>query len=199
MARVDGTVETPPCLKVTHKTFGSQNANTDLLFFRLSMPIEFHETFKVPAGTTLLTRALTIPEEEVVEVDPDSDFEILKKSATRKEQEEDKKEPSVPKEIPAIKNGENEKDASTEKSKKKGFVDIRKVHGLNIIYCTVIIIAFFHKFAAFGFSFLFKAKKAALINPPPVVPTMPRLVEDVVPDDRDDVDIILNTTTVRPK
>lgn len=46
-------------------------------------------------------------------------------------------------------------------------------------------------------SFLFKAKKAALINPPPVVPAMPRLVEDVVPDDRDDVDIILNTTTVR--
>lgn len=44
--------------------------------------------------------------------------------------------------------------------------------------------------------FLFKAKKAALITPPPVVPTMPRLVEDVVPDDRDDVDIILNTTTV---
>lgn len=44
--------------------------------------------------------------------------------------------------------------------------------------------------------FLFKAKKAALISPPPVVPTMPRLVEDVVPDDRDDVDIILNTTTV---
>ena len=44
--------------------------------------------------------------------------------------------------------------------------------------------------------FLFKAKKAALLNPPPVVPTMPRLMEDVVPDDRDDVDIILNTTTV---
>lgn len=46
------------------------------------------------------------------------------------------------------------------------------------------------------YRFLFKAKKAALITPPPVVPTMPRLVEDVVPDDRDDVDIILNTTTV---
>lgn len=45
-------------------------------------------------------------------------------------------------------------------------------------------------------SFLFKAKKAALITPTPVVPTMPRLVEDVVPDDRDDMDIILNTTTV---
>ncbi|XP_076024958.1 ryanodine receptor 1-like isoform X1 [Genypterus blacodes] len=163
VSRVDGTVESAPSLKVTHKTFGSQTANTDLLFFRLSMPVEFHETFKVPAGTTLLTRALTIPEDEVIEVDPDSDFEILKKSATRKEQEEDKKEPSVPKDIPAIKNGENEKDASTEKSKKKGF--------------------------------LFKAKKAALISPPPVVPTIPRLVEDVVPDDRDDVDIILNTTT----
>ncbi|KAG7516593.1 ryanodine receptor 1-like isoform X2 [Solea senegalensis] len=122
VSRVDGTVETAPCIKVTHKTFGSQNANTDLLFFRLSMPVEFHEFFKVPAGTTLLTRALTIPEDEVLEVDPDSDFEILKKSASRKEQEEEKKEPSVPKEMPAIKNGENEKDASTEKSKKKGFL-----------------------------------------------------------------------------
>lgn len=46
------------------------------------------------------------------------------------------------------------------------------------------------------YRFLFKAKKAALITPAPVVPTMPRLMEDVVPDDRDDVDIILNTTTV---
>ena len=88
------------------------------------MPVEFHETFKVPAGTTLLTRALTIPEDDVLEVDPDSDFEILKKSASRKEQEEEKKESSVPKETPAIKNGENEKDSSTEKSKKKGCVQI---------------------------------------------------------------------------
>lgn len=121
ISRVDGTVDTPPCLKLTHKTFGSQNANTDLLFFRVSIPIEFHETFKVPAGTTLLTKALTIPEDQVLEVDPNSDFEILKKSATRKEQEDDKKEPSVAKETSANKNGENEKDASTEKSKKKGY------------------------------------------------------------------------------
>ncbi|MEQ2177781.1 hypothetical protein GOODEAATRI_007209, partial [Goodea atripinnis] len=64
---------------VSHKTVGSQNANKDLLFFRVSIPIEFHETFKVPAGTTLLTRALTIPEDQVLEVDPNSDFEILKK------------------------------------------------------------------------------------------------------------------------
>lgn len=65
-----------------------------------------------------------------------------------------------------------------------------------IIWYTIIRI--FSEFFSVIFSFLFKAKKAALINPPPVVPTMPRLVEDVVPDDRDDVDIILNTTTVRP-
>ncbi|KAI1903502.1 hypothetical protein AGOR_G00027850 [Albula goreensis] len=163
VSRVDGTVDSAPCLKLTHKTFGSQNANTDMLFMRLSMPVEFHETFKVQAGTTPLTRALTIPEDEALEVEPDSEFEVLKKSATRKEQEEKEKEPSVPKEIPGNKGGENEKDASTEKSKKRGF--------------------------------LFKAKKAAFITPPPVVPTMPRLMEDVVPDDRDDMDIILNTTT----
>lgn len=31
---------------------------------------------------------------------------------------------------------------------------------------------------------------------PPPPPTVPRLVEDVVPDDRDDPEIITNTTTV---
>ncbi|XP_028825170.1 ryanodine receptor 1-like isoform X5 [Denticeps clupeoides] len=161
VSRVDGTVDSAPCLKLTHKTFGSQNANTDLLFLRLSMPIEFHETFKVHPGSTPITRALTIPEDEALDVEPDSEFEQLKKSATRREQDEKEKEPSVPKEIPGTK--ENEKDMTTEKSKKKGF--------------------------------LFKAKKAAFIAPPPVVPAIPRLVEDVVPDDRDDVDVILSTTT----
>lgn len=34
-----------------------------------------------------------------------------------------------------------------------------------------------------------------MIAPPPA-PIMPRLTEDVVPDDRDDPEIILNTTTV---
>ncbi|KAL4647687.1 ryanodine receptor 1-like isoform X1 [Arapaima gigas] len=121
VSRVDGTVDSPPCLKMTHKTFGSQNANTDMLFMRLSMPVQFHETFKVPAGTTPLTRALTIPEDELLEVEPDSEFEVLKKSASRKEQEEKEKEPSVAKEIPAIK-GENEKDVTTEKTKKRGFL-----------------------------------------------------------------------------
>ncbi|XP_076875611.1 ryanodine receptor 1 isoform X2 [Brachyhypopomus gauderio] len=121
VSRVDGTVDSAPCLKLNHKTYGSQNANTDLLFFRLSMPIEFNETFKVPAGATPLTRALTIPEDMALEVDPNSDYELLKKSATRKEQEEKEKEPLVPKELPGTRENENEKDTTTEKSKKKGF------------------------------------------------------------------------------
>lgn len=116
VSRVDGTVDSAPCLKLTHKTFGSQNANTDMLFLRLSMPVQFHETFKIQAGTTPLTHALTIPEEEVVVVEPDSEFEILKKSASRKEQDEEKKELSVPKEITV----ENDKDTVSEKGKKKG-------------------------------------------------------------------------------
>lgn len=50
----------------------------------------------------------------------------------------------------------------------------------------------------FPSSFLFKAKKATtFISPPPVAPTVPRLEEEVVPDDRDDPEIIMNTTTVR--
>ncbi|XP_051763722.1 ryanodine receptor 1 [Ctenopharyngodon idella] len=121
VSRVDGTVDSAPCLKLTHRTFGSQNANTDLLFFRLSMPIEFHETFKVPVGASPLTRTLTIPEDEALEVDPESEFELLKKSATRKEQDEKEKEPSVPKELPGSNHSENEKDTTTEKSKKRGF------------------------------------------------------------------------------
>lgn len=80
------------------------------------MPVQFHETFKIQAGATPLTRLLTIPEEEVVVTEPDSEFEVLKKSATRKEQEEEKKEPSVPKELSV----ENEKDTLPEKGKKKG-------------------------------------------------------------------------------
>ncbi|XP_051788410.1 ryanodine receptor 1-like isoform X7 [Erpetoichthys calabaricus] len=165
VSRIDGTVDSPPCLKVTHKTFGSQNSNNDMLLLRLSMPIEFHETFRVQAGTTPLTRALTIPEEEVQDVEPDSEFEQLKKSASRKEAEAtNEKEPAPAKELPKENGkGENEKDTASEKNKKRGF--------------------------------LFKAKKAAFIAPPPVIPTMPRLVEDVVPDDRDDPEMILNTTT----
>ncbi|XP_037397585.1 ryanodine receptor 3-like isoform X3 [Pygocentrus nattereri] len=46
VTRIDGTIDSPPCLKVTHKTFGTQNSNADMVFCRLSMPVEFHSTFK---------------------------------------------------------------------------------------------------------------------------------------------------------
>ncbi|KAG7269115.1 hypothetical protein CRUP_013379 [Coryphaenoides rupestris] len=49
ITRIDGTVDSPPCLKVTHKTFGTQNSNTDMVFCRLSMPVEFHAVFKASA------------------------------------------------------------------------------------------------------------------------------------------------------
>ncbi|XP_062858397.1 ryanodine receptor 3 isoform X2 [Trichomycterus rosablanca] len=41
VTRIDGTVDTPPCLKVTHKTFGTQASNNDMIYCRLSMPVEF--------------------------------------------------------------------------------------------------------------------------------------------------------------
>lgn len=46
VTRIDGTVDSPPCLKVTHKTFGTQNSNADMVFCRLSMPVEFNSHFK---------------------------------------------------------------------------------------------------------------------------------------------------------
>ncbi|XP_077366254.1 ryanodine receptor 3 [Festucalex cinctus] len=41
VTRIDGTVDSPPCLKVTHKTFGTQNSNNEMIYCRLSMPVEF--------------------------------------------------------------------------------------------------------------------------------------------------------------
>lgn len=35
-------MDTPPCLKVTHKTYGTQTSNDDMVCCRLSMPVEFH-------------------------------------------------------------------------------------------------------------------------------------------------------------
>ncbi|XP_039597204.1 ryanodine receptor 3 isoform X6 [Polypterus senegalus] len=51
VTRIDGTVESPPCLKVTHKTFGTQNSNADMVYCRLSMPVEFHSSFR--SGTAM--------------------------------------------------------------------------------------------------------------------------------------------------
>ncbi|XP_072555327.1 ryanodine receptor 3 isoform X3 [Paramormyrops kingsleyae] len=46
VTRIDGTIDSPPCLKVTHKTFGTQNSNANMVFCRLSMPVEFQPTFR---------------------------------------------------------------------------------------------------------------------------------------------------------
>ncbi|XP_045077917.1 ryanodine receptor 2-like [Coregonus clupeaformis] len=52
VTRTDGTVDTFPCLKVTQRSFGSQNSNPDITFYRLSMPIECNEVLaKSPGGT----------------------------------------------------------------------------------------------------------------------------------------------------
>ncbi|KAJ7417044.1 hypothetical protein WISP_66534 [Willisornis vidua] len=48
--RIDGTIESPPRLKVTHKTFGTQNSNSDMIYCRLSMPIEFYSSFNFNMG-----------------------------------------------------------------------------------------------------------------------------------------------------
>nr|XP_030130381.3 ryanodine receptor 3 isoform X5 [Taeniopygia guttata] len=48
--RIDGTIESPPRLKVTHKTFGTQNSNSDMIYCRLSMPVEFHSSFNFGMG-----------------------------------------------------------------------------------------------------------------------------------------------------
>uniref|UniRef100_A0A2K6G8I3 Ryanodine receptor 3 n=1 Tax=Propithecus coquereli TaxID=379532 RepID=A0A2K6G8I3_PROCO len=45
VVRIDGTMDSPPCLKVTHKTFGTQNSNADMIYCRLSMPVECHSSF----------------------------------------------------------------------------------------------------------------------------------------------------------
>uniref|UniRef100_A0A8D0HWE0 Ryanodine receptor 3 n=1 Tax=Sphenodon punctatus TaxID=8508 RepID=A0A8D0HWE0_SPHPU len=50
VTRIDGTIDNPPCLKVTHKTFGTQNSNANMIYCRLSMPIEFHSSFNYGTG-----------------------------------------------------------------------------------------------------------------------------------------------------
>uniref|UniRef100_A0AAQ4NXV3 Ryanodine receptor 3 n=1 Tax=Gasterosteus aculeatus aculeatus TaxID=481459 RepID=A0AAQ4NXV3_GASAC len=47
VTRIDGTVDSPPCLKVTHKTFGTQNSNSDMTYCRMSMPVEFYSADKI--------------------------------------------------------------------------------------------------------------------------------------------------------
>ncbi|TRY83564.1 hypothetical protein DNTS_016272, partial [Danionella cerebrum] len=51
VSRIDGTVDSPPCLKVINKSFGSQSSSGEMLYCRLSVPVEFHPCFKTHSHT----------------------------------------------------------------------------------------------------------------------------------------------------
>nr|XP_033467469.1 ryanodine receptor 2-like isoform X2 [Epinephelus lanceolatus] len=77
VTRIDGTVESCPCLKVTQRSFGSQNSYTDITFYRLSMPIECAESFsRSPTNDSLFS-----PKRELEDFETVSDFEVLMKSS----------------------------------------------------------------------------------------------------------------------
>uniref|UniRef100_A0AAZ1Y3U1 Ryanodine receptor 2 n=1 Tax=Oreochromis aureus TaxID=47969 RepID=A0AAZ1Y3U1_OREAU len=75
VTRIDETTESCPCLKVTQKSFGSQNSYSDITFYRLSMPIECAETRCPPNGS------LFSPKRELEDFENVSDFEVLMKSS----------------------------------------------------------------------------------------------------------------------
>uniref|UniRef100_A0A4W3JLJ5 Ryanodine receptor 2 n=1 Tax=Callorhinchus milii TaxID=7868 RepID=A0A4W3JLJ5_CALMI len=81
VTRIDGTADSSPCLRATQRSFGSQNSNTDIVFYRLSMPIECAEVFsKMPIGGLANTNILP-QKNELEDFDADSDFEVLLKTA----------------------------------------------------------------------------------------------------------------------
>uniref|UniRef100_A0A2I3GX59 Ryanodine receptor 2 n=1 Tax=Nomascus leucogenys TaxID=61853 RepID=A0A2I3GX59_NOMLE len=81
VTRIDGTIDSSPCLKVTQKSFGSQNSNTDIMFYRLSMPIECAEVFSKTVAGGLSGAGLFGPKNDLEDYDADSDFEVLMKTA----------------------------------------------------------------------------------------------------------------------
>ncbi|NXK60112.1 RYR2 protein, partial [Sylvietta virens] len=99
--RIDGTIDSCPCLKVTQKSFGSQNSKTDVMFFRLSMPIECAEVFSRSAAGGLPGSGLFGPKNDLEDYDADSDFEVLMKTAhghlvpDRTEREKDAGKPEL--------------------------------------------------------------------------------------------------------
>ncbi|XP_072481377.1 ryanodine receptor 3 isoform X6 [Notamacropus eugenii] len=50
VTRIDGMMDAPPCLKVTHKTFGTQNSSAEMVYCRLSMPVECNSSFHHSTG-----------------------------------------------------------------------------------------------------------------------------------------------------
>ena len=132
VTRVDGTVDTPPCLRLTHRTWGSQNSLVEMLFLRLSLPVQFHQHFRCTAGATPLAPPGLQPpaEDEARAAEPDPDYENLRRSAGHWGEAELGKEGTgkdgssggtaqagVEAQPPRA---ENEKDATTEKNKKRG-------------------------------------------------------------------------------
>ncbi|XP_030630748.1 ryanodine receptor 2 [Chanos chanos] len=82
VTRIDGTVESSPCLKVTQRSFGSQNSSTDIMFYRLSMPIECAESFAKSPGSKLPSNgSFFSPKKDLEDFETVSDFEVLMKSA----------------------------------------------------------------------------------------------------------------------
>lgn len=81
MTRIDGTIDSSPCLKVTQKSFGSQNSNTDIMFYRLSMPIECAEVFSKSVAGGIPGAGFYGPKNDLEDFDVDSDFEVLMKTA----------------------------------------------------------------------------------------------------------------------
>nr|XP_014982160.1 ryanodine receptor 2 isoform X11 [Macaca mulatta] len=81
VTRIDGTIDSSPCLKVTQKSFGSQNSHTDIMFYRLSMPIECAEVFSKTVAGGLPGAGLFGPKNDLEDYDADSDFEVLMKTA----------------------------------------------------------------------------------------------------------------------
>ncbi|XP_041105563.1 ryanodine receptor 2-like [Polyodon spathula] len=80
VTRIDGTIDNSPCLKVTQRSFGSQNSHTDIFFYRLSMPVECAESFTRTAGGSLSSSFFS-PKKDLEDFDADSDFEVLMKTA----------------------------------------------------------------------------------------------------------------------
>ncbi|EPY74323.1 hypothetical protein CB1_002126001 [Camelus ferus] len=67
--------------KVTQKSFGSQNSSTDIMFYRLSMPVECAEVFSKTAAGGIPGAGLFGPKNDLEDYDADSDFEVLMKTA----------------------------------------------------------------------------------------------------------------------
>uniref|UniRef100_A0A3B3RB91 Ryanodine receptor 2 n=1 Tax=Paramormyrops kingsleyae TaxID=1676925 RepID=A0A3B3RB91_9TELE len=81
VARIDGTIDGSPCLKVTQRSFGSQNSNTDIVFYRLSMPVECAEGFSKSPGATLPSNgSFFSPKKDLDDFETVSDFEVLMKT-----------------------------------------------------------------------------------------------------------------------